>query len=148
MESRYGVGINNRYALFLDQDDFDVEDEAMLKKAAETAAITKKAKDTAQKINGVAPVAPKKDTKPTPPTQTSAPSKKPEAGKPPKGEGELYFSLPLPVQLVRAPCHVHFTPFCLIPCPCFRLNLNMLPFPIKVKTCSISQESQLRLFHR
>jgi len=84
MESRYGVGINNRYALFLDQD--DVEDEAMLQKAAETAAATtKKAKETAQKVNGVAP-APKKDTKPAPPTQTTAPIKKPEAGKPPRGE--------------------------------------------------------------
>jgi hypothetical protein len=105
MESRYGVGINNRYALFLDQD--DVEDEAMLQKAAETAAATtKKAKETAQKVNGVAP-APKKDTKPAPPTQTTAPIKKPEAGKPPRGEGELTFPLPLLVQLVCLPCHVH-----------------------------------------
>ena len=88
MESRYGVGINNRYALFLDQD--DVEDEAMLKKAAETAAITKKAKETQQKTNGVVP-APKKDVKPTPTTgpASTAPNKKPEGGKPLKGgEGQ------------------------------------------------------------
>ena len=94
MESRYGVGINNRYALFLDQDDVDVEDEAMLKKAAETAAITKKAKDTAQKINGVAPVAPKKDTKPTPPTQTSAPSKNPKQESPQKAKVSFIFPSP------------------------------------------------------
>jgi hypothetical protein len=83
MESRYGVGINNRYALFLDQD--DIEDEAMLKKAAETAAITKKAKETQQKTNGVAPA-----PKPAPTTgpATTAPNKKPEGGKPLKGEGQ------------------------------------------------------------
>ena len=83
MESRYGVGINNRYALFIDQD--DVEDEVMLKNAAETAAITKKAKETQQKTNGVV-AAPKKDVNPTP---ASAPiNKKPDGGKPLKGEGE------------------------------------------------------------
>ena len=96
MESRYGVGINNRYALFLDQD--DVEDEVMLQKAAEAAAATtKKAKET-QKVNGVAAAAApaaKKETKPTPPTQAQAPTKKPEAGKPTKGEGEFrVFPLP------------------------------------------------------
>ena len=85
MESRYGVGINNRYALFIDQD--DVEDEVMLKNAAETAAITKKAKETQQKTNGVV-AAPKKDVKPAPAPASAPINKKPDGGKPLKGEGE------------------------------------------------------------
>jgi hypothetical protein len=106
MESRYGVGINNRYALFIDQDDIE-DDQAMLKKAAETAATTKKAKDTAQKTNGVAPAAPKKDVKPAPATGTPASApKKPEGGKGPKGEGNIFDPLP---PLVSCCCarHVH-----------------------------------------
>ncbi len=124
MESRYGVGINNRYALFIDQDDIE-DDQAMLKKAAETAATTKKAKETAQKTNGVAPAAPKKDVKPAPVigTPATAPSKKPEGGKGPKGEGNIVDPL-LPLsKLLRAPCALIRHLVCSDPCfhhlPCF-----------------------------
>ena len=141
MESRYGVGINNRYALFIDQDDIE-DDQAMLKKAAETAATTKKAKETAQKTNGVAPAAaPKKDVKPAPVTGTpaTAPTKKPEGGKGPKGEGNIFYPLPPPLvsKLLRAPCALmrHFV------CsgPCFHPNSILIYFAfilIWPSTCS------------
>ena len=56
MESRYGIGVNNRYALFLDSDNEDADsiDEIMLKKAQISADNqTKKAsKDPQAKVNG------------------------------------------------------------------------------------------------
>lgn len=88
MESRYGIGINNRYALFIDQD--DVEDEAILKKAAEAA---KKAKEVKLKEKEMLPPAPaNKETKaPVGNHQVSANAKKNETGKP---EGNLKETCP------------------------------------------------------
>ena len=59
MESRYGIGINNRYALFLDSDDegSNVED-LVIKNAAPTSTDAKKASDS--KVNGAVTAA-KKD---------------------------------------------------------------------------------------
>lgn len=63
MESRYGIGINNRYAFFLDEDG-DVDPELMLAK--------KKAMDNAK-----TPVAaPELDTKPVKKADTPAAEKK------------------------------------------------------------------------
>ena len=64
MESRYGIGVNNRYALFLDSDneDGDTMEEIMLKKTQISSADnqTKKAsKDPQAKVNGAQT---KKDT--------------------------------------------------------------------------------------
>jgi hypothetical protein len=82
MESRYGIGINNRYALFIDQD--DVEDEAILKKAAEAA---KKAKEVQLKETP-APAPAKKEAKlPAGPPQANNNAKKSDAGKPARNEG-------------------------------------------------------------
>lgn len=62
MESRYGIGVNNRYALFLDSDneDGDTVEEIMLKKTHISAENQKKAtKDSQAKLNNAAA---KKDT--------------------------------------------------------------------------------------
>lgn len=73
MESNYGIGVNNRYALFFEQDDADGDE--VLK-----VAVAPKPKAS------VAVPAAKKDVKPAPPsTQTAV--KKPETAKPPRGEG-------------------------------------------------------------
>jgi hypothetical protein len=72
MESNYGIGVNNRYALFFEQDDADGDE--VIKAVM------------APKPKASAPAA-KKDAKPAPSTQTAV--KKPETGKPPRGEGGL-----------------------------------------------------------
>jgi len=71
MESNYGIGVNNRYALFFEQDDADGDEVIKAVMAPKTKAS--------------APVsAAKKDAKPAPSTQTAV--KKPETGKPARGE--------------------------------------------------------------
>jgi len=62
MESRYGIGINNRYALFLDSDDEGSNVEDLVKNAAPTSTDTKKASDS--KVNGAVTAAKKDAVKP------------------------------------------------------------------------------------
>ena len=58
MESRYGIGINNRYALFLDEEGEENED-ILVTKAREAAENTKKAKEAEAKAAAAAAAAPK-----------------------------------------------------------------------------------------
>lgn len=90
MESRYGIGVNNRYALFLDSDneDGDNMEEMMLKKASITADNqNKKAlKDSQSKTKDAAPV--KKDA------NNKVASNK-DSNKPNNREGKKYIFLTL-----------------------------------------------------
>ena len=65
MESRYGIGISNRYAFFLDSDDDGSNEDQVIRKAQVVAAVdpkkaAKSSTDSHSKVNG-APAAAKKD---------------------------------------------------------------------------------------
>ena len=64
MESRYGIGINNRYALFLDEEGEENEDALLSKAKAASAAKDKAAKEAAAAAAAAASAKPEGGAKP------------------------------------------------------------------------------------